>query len=112
MRMTRVDPAKDPIADSSPWDAVVLPAERASVLTMVNPRWTVVVPGPDVVKVPVAFVLGGHDPAWAGFVNAWIEMKKRDGTLDTLYEYWILGKNAVRAEPRWSAIRNVLHWVE
>jgi hypothetical protein len=29
-----------------------------------------------------------------------------------LYDYWILGKNAVPKPPRWSVIRNVLHWVE
>jgi hypothetical protein len=28
-----------------------------------------------------------------------------------LYDYWILGKNAVPTPPRWSVIRNVLHWV-
>jgi hypothetical protein len=35
-----------------------------------------------------------------------------DKTLQALYDYWILGKNAVPQPPRWSIIRNVLHWVE
>jgi len=26
-----------------------------------------------------------------------------------LYDYWILGRNAVQQEPRWSVMRNVLH---
>ena len=26
-----------------------------------------------------------------------------------LYDYWILGRNAVQHEPRWSVLRNVLH---
>jgi hypothetical protein len=39
-------------------------------------------------------------------------LKKRDRTIDTLYDYWILGKNAVPKQPRWSVIRNVLHWVK
>jgi proton glutamate symport protein len=37
-------------------------------------------------------------------------MKRRDGTLDTLYDHWILGKNAERRTPRWSVVRNVFHW--
>jgi hypothetical protein len=56
--------------------------------------------------------LARHDQAWATFVNAWIEMKRRDGTLDTLYHHWILGEAATSTTPRWSVIRNVLHWVD
>jgi Na+/H+-dicarboxylate symporter len=55
---------------------------------------------------------GRHDQAWGTFVNAWIEMKRRDGTLDTLYHHWILGEAATSTTPRWSVIRNVLHWVD
>ncbi len=29
-----------------------------------------------------------------------------------LYDYWILGKEVEAKEPRWSVIRNVLHWIE
>jgi hypothetical protein len=41
-----------------------------------------------------------------------IEMKRRDGTLDTLYRHWIPGEAATSTTPRWSVIRNVLHWVD
>jgi hypothetical protein len=37
-------------------------------------------------------------------------MKRRDGTLDALYGHWILGKTATKRAPRWSVVRNVLHW--
>jgi Na+/H+-dicarboxylate symporter len=103
----------NPLDDSAGFDAVVLPAERGSVLTLLNPKWTVVVPQPEIIKVPIAFPLGRHDLSWATFVNSWIELKRRDGTLDGLYGHWILGKTPQRAvAPRWSVIRNVLHWVE
>ena len=46
------------------------------------------------------------------FVNQWIELKRKDGTLDAVYKYWILGQNAEPHRPRWSIIRNVLHWVK
>jgi hypothetical protein len=39
-------------------------------------------------------------------------LKRKDGTLDVLYRYWILGQNAAPQRPRWSVIRNVLHWVD
>jgi Na+/H+-dicarboxylate symporter/ABC-type amino acid transport substrate-binding protein len=101
---------QNPLDDRAGFDAVAMPAERGSVLTLLNPKWTVVVPAPGLIKIPLAFPLAGTDQAWAAFVNTWIEMKRRDGTLDTLYDHWILGKNAEKREPRWSVVRNVLHW--
>ena len=29
-----------------------------------------------------------------------------------LYDYWILGIGAEPVQPRWSVIRNVLHWID
>lgn len=46
------------------------------------------------------------------FVSNWIELKRKNGTIDSLYEYWILGGGSRDREPRWSIILNVLGWVE
>lgn len=94
------------------FDAVVLPAERGSVLTLLYPKYTVVVPEPGIVKIPLAYPVARRDQDWASFLNTWIELKRRDGTIDALYGHWILGKQAAKREPRWSVIRNVLHWVD
>jgi ABC-type amino acid transport substrate-binding protein len=94
------------------FDAVVLPAERGSVLTLLYPKYTVVVPEPGIVKIPLAYPVARRDQEWVQFVNTWIELKRRDGSIDALYGHWILGKQAAKREPRWSVIRNVLHWVE
>jgi hypothetical protein len=45
-------------------------------------------------------------------VSTWINLKRNDGTIDKLFDYWIMGKNAGPTGPRWSIIRDVLHWVE
>ena len=94
------------------FDAVALPAERGSVLTLLYPKYTVVVPEPGVIKIPLAYPVAGRDQNWASFVNTWIELTRRDGTIEALYGHWILGKQAGKRQPRWSMIRNVLHWVE
>jgi Na+/H+-dicarboxylate symporter/ABC-type amino acid transport substrate-binding protein len=103
---------QDPLAEVAGFDAVAMPAERGSVLTLLNPKWTVVVPSPGLIKIPLALPLAGTDPQWPAFVNTWIDMKRRDGTLDALYDHWILGKDAEKRTPRWSVVRNVLHWGE
>lgn len=89
---------------------MAMPAESGSVLTLLFPKFTVVVPEPDIVKIPLAYPLARRDQDWAHFINTWIELKRRDGTIDALYGHWILGKQAAKRQPRWSIIRNVLHW--
>jgi ABC-type amino acid transport substrate-binding protein len=93
-------------------DALALPAERGSVMTLLYPQFTAVVPEPDPIRVPLAYPLARHDERWAAFINTWIDLKRRDGTLDALYRHWVLGQSATPRTPRWSIIRDVLHWVE
>ena len=93
-------------------DAIALTAERGSAWTLRYPRFSVVVPQPGIMKVPLAYPIASHDQAFASFINSWIELKRKDGTIDTLYGYWVLGHDATPASPRWSIIRNVLHWVD
>ena len=92
--------------------AYVLPAERGSVLTLLHPSYSVVVPQPDTIKLPIAYPLARSDERWVRFINTWLDLKRRDGTIDALYRHWILGEHAARLKPRWSVVRNVLHWVE
>ena len=81
-------------------------------MTMLHPEFSVVVPAPDVIKAPLAYPVAHHDADFAQFLNMWIEFKRRDGTLAALTDHWIYGKQAVASAPRWSVIRDVLHWVE
>jgi len=93
-------------------DAMALPAERGSAWTLMYPAFSVVVPGPDQIRVPLAYPIGKRDEALARFVNTWIGLKRKDGTIDLAYKHWILGTDAAPRQPRWSILRNVLHWVE
>jgi Na+/H+-dicarboxylate symporter len=93
-------------------DAFLLPAERGAVMTLLHPKFTAVVPEPDPIKVPLAYPVARDDERWASFLNTWLELKRRDGTIDALYRHWILGQDAATRAPRWSIVRNVLHWVK
>jgi ABC-type amino acid transport substrate-binding protein len=89
-----------------------MPAESGSVMSLLYPKFTVVVPEPEIVKIPLAYPVARRDQYWAHFINTWIELKRRDGTIDALYGHWILGKQAGKRQPRWSIMRNVLHWAD
>ena len=99
-------------ADWKDMAAVVLPAERGSAWTLLHPQFSMVVPDGMLIKVPLAYPVARHDEALAAFINTWIDLKRKDGTLDALFKYWILGQNAASRHPRWSIARNVLGWVK
>jgi Na+/H+-dicarboxylate symporter/ABC-type amino acid transport substrate-binding protein len=102
----------DPVVAMPSLDAFAVPAERGSVLTLLHPAFSIVVPDPDPVKQPLAYGLPPNDTDWAALINNWIELKRKDGTIDQLYRHWILGQTSEHQHKRWSVIRNVLHWTE
>ena len=93
-------------------DAFVLPAERGAIYSIRHPRLSVVVPDPPIMTIPLAYVVGERDERFRLFLNTWIDVMKRDGTIDDLRDYWVYGKDAQPRQPRWSIIRNVLGWVD
>ena len=91
-------------------DAIALPAERGSAWTLLHPSYAVVVPSPDRIRVPLAFALPAGETELARVVNTWLDLKRHDGTIDRLYQYWILGRSPTPVSRRWSIMRDVLHW--
>jgi Na+/H+-dicarboxylate symporter/ABC-type amino acid transport substrate-binding protein len=92
-------------------DAFMLTAERGSAYTILHPEYSVVVPKPRPQKVPLAYVVAGRDRDMSALLDAWIDLKRKDGTIDELFAHWILGQQTTPKEPRWSVVRNVLHLV-
>ena len=86
--------------------------EVGSAWTLLYPSFQAVIPRPLQSSAPLAYATYGTDDRWLNFLNSWIELQKKDGNTKTLYEHWVLGKTAVKEEPRWSVIRNVLGWVK
>ena len=79
---------------------------------MIYPDYSVSIPRPDIVSIPVAYALPRNDFKMKNFIDAWIDLKQKDRSTDLLFDYWILGKSIGSKNPRWSVILNVLHWVE
>lgn len=103
--------ATDPMTARLPeLDAFVLTAERGSFLTLLHPAFSVAVPHPLEIKLPLAYPVAGHDVEAARFLGIWIDLKRKDGTIQALYDHWILGKDARAHGPRWSILRNLLGW--
>ncbi len=93
-------------------DGFVYSAEAGSAWTLLYPEYAVVVPPPPRIELPMSYAMARGDRELVDYVNAVVELKKGDGTLKKLYNYWVLGQFAADTQPRWSVIRNVLHWVD
>ncbi|MDJ0867553.1 MAG: cation:dicarboxylase symporter family transporter [Myxococcota bacterium] len=99
-------------AEEGEFDAIAVVAEEGSAWSLLRPRFGVVVPSPPMLKLPVAYPLPLGEFAWQRVVEAWLELKRTDGTVQALYDYWILGHAAEEDEPRWSVLRDVLGWID
>jgi ABC-type amino acid transport substrate-binding protein len=93
-------------------DALVHTAEDGSAWCLVYPRFSVAVPHPDILRLPIAIPMARGDAGLADFLNLWVQLKQRDQTLERLFDYWYRGEAQEKRTVRWSVLRNVLGWGE
>jgi Na+/H+-dicarboxylate symporter/ABC-type amino acid transport substrate-binding protein len=93
-------------------DAIVEIAEAGTAWTLLYPGYAVVIPKPHMRKTPVGYAVAKRNRELVDFLNSWVLAKKGDGSFERIYNHWVLGQGAIRTEPRWSFIRNVLKWVD
>jgi ABC-type amino acid transport substrate-binding protein len=98
--------------ESGDLDAMLYSAESASAWSLIYPRFSVAIPHPDIVAAPLAYPVARGETEMAAFLSSWVELKRKDGTIDRLFAHWVLGQAAKRSGPRWSVLRDVLGWVE
>jgi len=92
-------------------DAIGGLSEEGAAWTLLYPHFTLVVPKP-IVFTPQGFGVARGNQSLVQTLDAWITEEKARGTIDDVYRYWMLGEATKSTRPpRWSVIRNVLHWV-
>jgi len=91
-------------------DAFLMPAEHASAWSLIYPQYSVVVPQPDPVGIATAFGVAPQSEELANLLNEWVTYATNVGLTRQAHAYWVTGKGAIRHEPRWSIMRNVLGW--
>jgi len=92
-------------------DALLMSAEGGSAWTLIYPRFAVAAPFGERLRVPVAYGLPNDQTRWQGYVDSWVEVNRRSGTIDLFFRYWVQCLDPVwRQQPRWSILRDVLGW--
>jgi Na+/H+-dicarboxylate symporters len=94
-------------------DAFMIPAEEGYTLTLQYPFYEVAIIQPyDTYQMMYAYpVAKDSSDSYLLALNYWIRMEKDYGMLDAKYSYWVLGEVPGATEPRWSIIKDELHWV-
>lgn len=92
-------------------DGLIYSAEAGAAWTIIYPSFSVVVPRPFIVTIPMGYPMPLGDEKWKEYVNTWLELKQKDGTVEILFRYWVEGGGADIKQPRWSIMKDVLHWV-
>jgi Na+/H+-dicarboxylate symporter/ABC-type amino acid transport substrate-binding protein len=93
-------------------DALFTSAEEGSAYTLMYPRYEAVAPHMAYPQLYLAYPVAKNQYEWTGFLNNWNSMEKKSGIALEEYEYWVTGKTAVEKKPRWSVVRDVLHWMK
>ena len=93
-------------------DTLLFSAEEGAAYAYRYPNYTVVKAKRGGIRTPAAYAVPKGDTEMIEFVGNWVDLKKKEGTVGELYDYWMMGGVSKRAEPRWSIIRDVLHWIE
>jgi ABC-type amino acid transport substrate-binding protein len=94
-----------------PADALATSAEAGSAWTLQYPQFKVVRPAGFRASIPLYYLVA-RESQFEEFLEGWLALKRRDGTVDQLYDYWILGKSTTDQPPRWCILRDVLHWID
>jgi ABC-type amino acid transport substrate-binding protein len=91
-------------------DAFAMLAEAGAAWSILYPAFSVVVPQPSPIVLPVGVATRRGDRDLAGFIDDWLVTQRASGELAQARDYWVLGKGALPNKPRWSIRRDVLGW--
>jgi len=92
--------------------ALLSSAEQGAALTLLYPFYKVVIPEEPIGDDFMAYPIARGNSEFLNFVNTWLTTAKLSDKAQNEYNYWILGKDPKLVKPRWSVMRDVLHWVD
>jgi Na+/H+-dicarboxylate symporter/ABC-type amino acid transport substrate-binding protein len=111
--LVELDSIKDFFSKPDVADALLTTDKIGKAWALLRPEFGVAVPKPHLFIYEVAYPvpLAGGSHAFLEYLNHWLTLHQTSGEIAEQFDYWILGKTPYRKKPRWSVIRNVLHWV-
>ena len=91
-------------------DAFAMLAEAGAAWSILYPAYSVVVPQPGAIAIPVGVGMRRGEAELVGVVTDWLVIQRSAGVLSRMRDYWVLGQGAQKSRPRWSIRHDVLGW--
>ena len=105
-----VVPDYNRLPDFTKIDAAIWTLEQAGALARSNPSITAVMPKDVGNPFLLTYLMPPDSDEMVHFVSYWLDLRKADGMRAREVSYWLLGQPRTLAPPRWSVVRDVLHW--
>jgi Na+/H+-dicarboxylate symporter/ABC-type amino acid transport substrate-binding protein len=112
VEFVRIDSDRQFFAAKDRFDGLLISLEAGMAWTVLHPEYKAVFFKTNINKFPVAFAVAHNNLELQTFLNSWLTVQKSAGTVQALFDKWILGKGAEKHSPRWSVVKDVLHWVK
>jgi proton glutamate symport protein len=93
-------------------DAGLWTLDQAKAWAAANPGFSAAIPSDLGPPLLMAYLMPPNSEAFVGFLDQWLDLQRVNGFEQRMREYWLEGKPRLDDRPRWSIVRNVLHWVE
>ncbi len=105
---------KDFFTQAEVADALLTTDKIGKAWALLDPKFGVAAPHPVLFRYDLAYpvAITGGDHAFLDYLNQWLRLQKTSGAAQSQFSYWVLGKTPLRQTPRWSIVRNVLHWTK
>jgi len=112
-KLVELDSIRDFFSKADVADALLTTDKIGKAWALLCPEFGVAVPKPHLSVYDVAYPIpvAKGDYIFLEYLNHWLTLQQTSGVVAQQFDYWILGKTPYRKTPRWSIIRNVLHWV-
>ncbi|MBS0625420.1 MAG: cation:dicarboxylase symporter family transporter [Verrucomicrobia bacterium] len=93
-------------------DAWVTSRSLGTIWCVNHPDFVVIDYGDQIGKFYLSYpVKIGISFEWISFLNNWLILKEQSGFKTEMKRYWMEGEPPKKLPPRWSILRDVLHWI-
>ena len=92
-------------------DAGLWTLDQAKAWAEANPGFTAVVSADLGAPLSMAYLMPPNSPLFIRYINEWMALQRANGFERRTSDYWLNGVPRESLEPRWSVIRNLLHWL-
>lgn len=94
--------------------ALLWEEQEAIAWTLCHRDYRIVFPQPPLGYDSLGYAIRTDSPRLIHYLDQWLELKKSQGFTDRQRDLWVKGKTEIVGlpQPRWSIIRNVLHWID